>query len=167
MNSIASYFVFLLAAFYATTVSAQLVVNTASTAQQLIEDVLVGPGVEVSNFQFTGNAATRGTFDGTNSNIGLSSGVIICTGRVSDAVGPNGTPTSDDGTDLNEAGYPQLAAISGSPQGTFDAAILEFDFVPSSDTVRFRYVFASNEYMLYVGAEANDVFAFFISGPGF
>ncbi|MDP6908045.1 MAG: choice-of-anchor L domain-containing protein, partial [Flavobacteriales bacterium] len=134
--------------------------------QQLIEDVLIGQGVQVSNIQFTGNAAARGYFDGTNSNIGLASGVIISTGRALDAEGPNGTPVSDTGTEFNEPGDAQLTAISGSPLGTFDAAVLEFDFVPSSDTVQFRYVFASNEYMLYVGTGVNDVFAFFISGPG-
>ena len=103
---------------------------------------------------------------GVNSNIGLGSGVVISTGRVADAPGPNGTPISDLGTEFNEPGDAQLTAISGSPLGTFDAAVLEFDFVPSSDTVQFRYVFASNEYMLYVGTGVNDVFAFLISGPG-
>ncbi len=145
---------------------AQLQVDAGYTPQQLVEDVLIGGGVQVSNFQFTGNAQARGYFDGTNSNIGLSSGIIISTGRVADAPGPNGTPVSDTGTEFNGQGDPELTAISGSPLGTFDAAYIEFDFVPSSDTVQFRYVFASNEYMLYVGTGVNDVFAFLISGPG-
>lgn len=145
---------------------AQLSVDQSYTPQQLIEDVLVGQGVQVSNFQYSGNPAARGFFDGSNSNIGLGSGVIISTGRIVDAPGPNGTPLSDLGTEFNGQGDPTLTAISGSPLGTYDAAILEFDFVPSSDTVQFRYVFASNEYMLYVGTGVNDVFAFLITGPG-
>ncbi|MBN2728134.1 MAG: choice-of-anchor L domain-containing protein, partial [Bacteroidales bacterium] len=48
---------------------------------------------------------------------------------------------------------------------TYDAAVLEFDFIPSSDTVRFFYVFGSEEYPEYVCSEFNDVFAFFLSGP--
>ncbi len=149
-----------------TNVSAQLTVDASYTPQQLVEDVLIGGGVQVSNFQFSGNAAARGYFDGSNSNIGLGSGIIISTGRAADAPGPNGTPISDLGTEFNGAGDPELTAISGSPLGTYDAAFLEFDFVPSSDTVQFKYVFASNEYMLYVGTGVNDVFAFLISGPG-
>lgn len=145
---------------------AQLEVNNAQNPQQLVNDVLIGPGVEVSNIQFTGDPQARGFFDGTDSNIGLGRGVILSTGKVTDAPGPNGTPISDQGTDFNRPGDPVLTSISGSIAGTNDAAILEFDFVPSSDTVRFRYTFASNEYMLYVGAGVNDVFAFLISGPG-
>ncbi len=143
---------------------AQLVVDQSYNVQQLVQDVLVGQGVQVSNFQFTGNPEARGYFDGSNSNIGVSEGVIISTGRISDAPGPNGTPNSDDGTDFMGPGNGSLTAIAGGV--TSDAAILEFDFVPSSDTVQFRYVFASNEYMFYVGTGVNDVFAFFISGPG-
>lgn len=143
---------------------AQLQVNTTQTPQQLVEDVLIGQGVEVSNIQFTGDPLSRGYFNGTASNIGLTEGVLLATGKATDAIGPNETPFSDQGTDFGRPGTQALTTLAGFP--TYDAAILEFDFVPSSDTVQFRYVFASNEYMLYVGASVNDVFAFLISGPG-
>lgn len=145
---------------------AQLVVNTDQSPQQLVEEVLIGDGVEVSNIQFTGSPEARGYFNGTASNIGLGEGIILSSGKVTDAPGPNGTPFSDQGTDFNRPGDAVLTSISGTNVGTRDAAILEFDFVPSSDTVSFRYAFASNEYMLFVGALVNDVFAFLISGPG-
>ena len=61
---------------------------------------------------------------------------------------------------------PGLINQSFTVSATQDAAILEFDFVPSSDTVRFNYVFASEEYLNFVNSNYNDVFAFFISGPG-
>jgi len=166
MRHLAIFPILALLLLWAMPAMAQLVVNNGQSAQQLVEDVLIGQGVQVSNIQFTGDPLARGYFNGANSNIGLSEGVILSTGRVTDAVGPNGTPFSDQGTDFSRPGYPALTAISGSLAGTKDAAILEFDFVPSSDTVRFRYKFASNEYMLYVGAGVNDVFAFLISGPG-
>jgi gliding motility-associated-like protein len=66
--------------------------------------------------------------------------------------------------DNGAGGYPPLTNLGGAQ--TFNAAILEFDFIPFSDTVRFEYVFGSEEYPEYVGSQFNDVFAFFITGPG-
>ncbi|MEL7421949.1 MAG: choice-of-anchor L domain-containing protein, partial [Bacteroidota bacterium] len=39
-------------------------------------------------------------------------------------------------------------------------------FIPVNDTLRFTYSFASEEYPEYVCTQYNDVFGFFISGPG-
>jgi outer membrane protein OmpA-like peptidoglycan-associated protein len=50
---------------------------------------------------------------------------------------------------------------------TFDAASLEFDFTTELETVQFNFFFGSEEYTEYVNSEFNDVFAFFISGPGY
>lgn len=49
------------------------------------------------------------------------------------------------------------------PDVTHDAAVLEFDFVPSADTITWDYVFGSEEYNEYVFAY-NDVFGFFLNG---
>jgi hypothetical protein len=143
-----------------------LTVNAAYSPQQLVEDFLLGPNVLVSNIQFTGNEGARGYFDGANSNIGLPSGILLSTGLATDAEGPNGTPLSDQGTGFGGEGDSVLGSIIGAPFSTNDAAILEFDFQLPSDTVYLRYVFASNEYMLYAGAGTNDIFAVFLSGPG-
>ena len=56
-----------------------------------------------------------------------------------------------------------------SPYPTNDAVILEFKFIPSGDTAKFQYMFASDEYEQWappVSNSFNDVFGFFISGPG-
>ena len=55
-----------------------------------------------------------------------------------------------------------LNTISGFT--TYDAAVLEFDFVPSGSAVTFQYVFASEEYSEYANAGFNDVFGFFVNG---
>ncbi len=146
------------------TTYAQLVVNQGQTPTQLVQDVLLGGGVTAFNVTYSGSTAAIGYFNGQNSNIGLQEGVILSTGQANNAVGPN----NDDGglnyTDFFLPGYTPLTNLSGN--NTNDAAILEFDFVPISDSLSFRYVFASEEYPEYVGLNFNDVFGFFISGPG-
>ncbi len=49
---------------------------------------------------------------------------------------------------------------------THDAATLEFDFVTSSEYLSFNFTFGSEEYLEYVDSKYNDVFGFFIDGPG-
>jgi gliding motility-associated-like protein len=49
---------------------------------------------------------------------------------------------------------------------TNDACVLEFDFVPLGDSIKFNYVFSSEEYTDFACTEFNDAFAFFIRGPG-
>lgn len=77
---------------------------------------------------------------------------------------------------FNSAPNPDLLAVANSVgpligqninvYSVNDVAILEFDFVPVSDTLSFYYVFASSEYFGYENTVFNDAFAFFISGPG-
>ncbi len=141
--------------------SAQLSVNSTLTAQQLVDEVLLGPGVVAFNIQYTGHAQAIGYFNGTNSNIGLDSGIILTSGIIAGAVGPNNS-TQFTGINLTP-GNSILDSIAQQP--TLDAAVLEFDFIPSSDTVKFRYVFASEEYYEGVCTPYNDIFAFLISGP--
>ena len=44
--------------------------------------------------------------------------------------------------------------------------MFEFDIIPSGDSLKFNFVFGSEEYNEWVGSQYNDVFGFFISGPG-
>jgi len=51
-------------------------------------------------------------------------------------------------------------------QSLQDVAVLEFNFIPTTDVVQFDFVFGSEEYCEWVNTQYNDVFGFFISGPG-
>ncbi|MCX6291221.1 MAG: choice-of-anchor L domain-containing protein [Bacteroidetes bacterium] len=162
MKKFSPLFFLLTGTFFFHTADAQLTVNNGMTPQQLVQNVLLGTGVTVSNISFTGAPLAIGTFNGTSSNIGLANGILMTTGWISLAPGPNiGGGT---GNDNGLPGDPLLSMLS--QDSTYDAAILEFDFIPYADTIRFRYVFASEEYNEYVCADVNDVFGFFISGPG-
>ncbi len=149
--------------------SGQLTTSTM-TAQQLVNNVLIGGGVAASNVTYTGSANAIGYFDGSNCNVGLNSGIILTTGTIHNTngfgipEGPHGPNNeSGAGVDNMEPGEPLLAAAAGNP--SFNAARLEFDFVPQSDSISFNFVFASEEYLEYVNTGVNDAFGFFISGP--
>jgi hypothetical protein len=152
-------------------VHGQLVVNnTAQTPAQLVQNVLLGQGVEVSNIQFNGYPAAIGSFSASNTNLGINSGIIMTTGTVvKNSNGPQGPNNKENVSfDNKSPGFSLLSDIIGG-KTTVNAAYLQMDIVPQSDTVRFKYVFGSEEYPKFAPPNSstfNDVFAFFISGPG-
>ena len=144
----------------------QLVTNTGQTPNQLVQNVFNGTGVTITNVSFTGAATSIGSFTANGTNLGMSSGIIMNTGTIlNSAAGPHG-PNNDDGAGMDNGapGDGQLGAQVGN--STYNAAVLEFDFETCSDSVKFNYIFASEEYPEYVATEFNDAFRFFISGPG-
>ena len=149
-------------------INAQLVVNnTTYTTDQLVQNILLSGGITVSNITFKGVPVAIGFFNGMNSNLGLDSGIVMTTGDIYTAAGPNNISAAtcpDDVFGGGRTGDSDLDAISNFD--SFDAAILEFDFVALSDSIKFRYVFGSDEYMEYVNSLVSDAFGFFISGPG-
>ncbi|MFL5765162.1 MAG: choice-of-anchor L domain-containing protein [Bacteroidia bacterium] len=140
---------------------AQLTVSSATAVQMV--DTLLGNGVTASGITYSGYTFSRGTFNGALSNIGFNAGAFLCTGDINMAPGPNVGSSTTLGGSMVTCTDPQLNSIATTT--LYDGAVLEFDFVPMSDTIKFRYVFASEEYPEYVCSNFNDVFGFFLSGP--
>lgn len=149
------------------TVSFGQLSTTVDNPTNLVQNVLLGSGVTVSNIQYSGIPASIGSFTANVNNFGISSGIVMTTGTVqNNGDGPHGPNNkSNAGMEAGTPGYPLLSNQIGGAS-TFDAAVLQFDFVPYSDYVQFNYSFGSEEYIEYVGSQFNDVFGFFISGPG-
>lgn len=148
--------------FLASLSQAQLNVSIAMTPAQLVQNVLLGGGVTASNITSTGAPSSRASFTAAGTNLGLDAGVILCTG---DATTIPGMATSGVFPSPINITDNDLLALSGQ-QFLNNAAILEFDFVPTGDSLKFRYVFASEEYPTFVCSQYNDAFGFFLSGPG-
>lgn len=163
---------FLLSCF---TSSGQLIITPNSTAQSLAQR-LVGEGVTISNVSFTGNPLMAAFFDNTGgTNINIDSGIVLTSGRAKTS--DNFTGLDGNGSTAAQSilangmwglpGDPDLAAAIGSPVSSLrDACVLEFDFIPLGDSIKFKYVFSSEEYTPAFVCQFNDAFAFFISGPG-
>jgi gliding motility-associated-like protein len=162
MKKFISLICFLLSISYS---FSQLTVTTGIPATTLVQNVLVGGGVTISNVTYTGHANAIGQFQtGANpTNLGISEGIVMSSGVVN-GTPAIGTPVSNFASSSNGTSGDALlnSLVSGT---TYDASILEFDFVPLSDTIRFRYVFGSEEYLEWVGSSFNDVFGFFVTGP--
>ncbi len=150
------------------TATAQLTVTSGLTAAQYV-DYLVGNGITYSNVTYTGDVNSIGRFQtgATPTNLGIGTGIIMSTGYVNGAMAQPaiGSPVSNFVSYTTTGGSdPDLQTLI--PGYTInDATKIEFDFIPVSDTVKFRYVFGSEEYPEWVGSSFNDVFGFFISGP--
>lgn len=149
--------------------NAQITINGNQTAN-ILAQTLVGSGVTISNPVLDCPSNANGYFVVTPpniSNLGLDSGIVLTSGQAATTAGTQGAngPASGPSTSNGNGGDADLTALIGG--GTFDKCILEFDFVPLGDTVKFDYVFGSSEYPSFTCSNFNDVFGFFISGPGF
>jgi hypothetical protein len=142
------------------------------TPEELVQNVLVTGCLQASNVTFQGQGwddddeewessnRALGYFHNNGTDFPLDSGLILSTGLVHEAEGPN--DNWKESTDNNEPGDSDLTLISG--YNTYDAAILEFDFIPAGNTIEFKYTFASEEYLEWSCSEYNDAFGFFLSG---
>ncbi len=154
-------------AFFANSLKAQLTTTQTLTPQQLVQNVLLGSGVTATNITYTGDALQISQFFATTTtSLGIASGVLLSTGNSlsSSAVGPQGPNSGGStSTNFNTPGDADLNGISTA--STEDAAFLEFDFIPTGDSIKFRYCFGSDEYPEFAPSNYNDVFAYFLSGP--
>jgi len=149
---------------------AQLSVSTTSNANSLV-NTIVGSGVIVTNVSLNCNGAATGIFSSSGTNLGLSSGIILASGRASEAIGPNNSPggspfNSGTGCFNSDASFFDPNILAAEPEARYDGCVLEFDIKPVCNTLQIDYVFASEEYPEFVCAGYNDVFGFFIEKRG-
>ncbi len=132
--------------------------------ESLVQDIFVGGACKnISRIKALGNQKGIGYFENGGNIIGIDRGIVLSTGPIGNVGGPN--EKGDEGGDFKDAtGDSDLRMLTAAP--VFDVVGVEFDFVPLDSLVTFRYVFASEEYCEFVGTSFNDVFGFFVSGPG-
>ena len=154
---------------------AQIEVNSTLTPDAYVNDVLLGSGVVATNVQFTGSPVQIGHITGFDPDeFPIESGLILSTEVA------NNPANIDDGCmdqfiedALEVSGDPDLLTIANSVppligqnftvNSVNDVCAIEFDFVATGDTVRFNYVFGSDEYLAWINSQYNDIFGFFLS----
>ena len=142
--------------------------NTAPfTPQNLISNIFLGEGVEVTNITYSGTNAAVGYFTGGTPVIGIDRGIVLTTGIATSS--GSGLGADEQGSDFasvdNTSNATDASLAATATAGLNDVAVYTITFIPTSDTLRFRYCFASEEYPEFACSSFNDVFGFFISGP--
>ncbi|MCB0807094.1 MAG: choice-of-anchor L domain-containing protein, partial [Bacteroidales bacterium] len=130
-------------------------------AETLVE-TLLGEGVYYDNVTYQGAAIASGIFNkGDSAELGLNRGIFLTSGNGDSIPGPN-----------NSEGISRMNGMPGSTLleqlttwTSIDAALLAFDFIPETDTLRIRYIFGSDEYPSIANYGYADVCGIFIIGP--
>ncbi len=156
---------FLCSSFFHLTLTAQsnLFLDQSYTIEEMVMDFFNHPDITISNVNATGATNSFAFFDAGGTELDVDAGMFFCSGDIENAVGPNSaegsSSVSGGGNDID------LEQIVG--MATNDAFVIEFDFtISNTDSLYFKYSFGSEEYCEYVSSGFNDVFGFFVSGPG-
>ncbi|MFZ4786165.1 MAG: choice-of-anchor L domain-containing protein, partial [Flavobacteriales bacterium] len=169
-------FLIVFATLISTEIKSQLVVDSLSI-EEYVQDVLLGSGIQATNISYTGCFEQIGYMhEGGTVGLGINGGVVLSSDHSHNIEVPspgfwlgNGgcTGASGDADLLSIANsVPPLIGQAFTVSSVNDMSILEFDFVPTGDTLRFNYIFGSDEYLAWVNSSFNDIFAFLLSGPG-
>lgn len=117
------------------------------------------------NISFTGDPKAVGYYSGgglfgfdNTEGIALSTGFSGSLDNSNTCSGANASSNTSGGSD------PDLATMA--EMSINDAVIVEFDIKRLDNSVFLNYVFGSEEYHEWVNSQFNDVFGFFLSGPG-
>ena len=151
-----------------TVINPNVTVDDCASVSELVTDVLINnPCANISNISWStgsdfGDVNGIGHFVEPSGGFPFSEGIILATGDALFGSGPNegmGSASSGSG------GWPgdeDLDLLVGG--GTGNASIIEFDFVPISNKLSFRFIMASEEYdMGFFECNFSDVFAFLLT----
>lgn len=155
------------------------VADDEHTVPELVEDVLIGDTGGCTNVdnidwitgtdfigQWTGQPGPNGIayFEKNGSLFPFENGIVLSTGRALDAEGPSSEPmeSGDTAWEDDDELTAYMNAVLGNNDLYYNATILEFDFTPATDSLKFNFIFASNEYGTYQ-CNFSDAFAFFLT----
>ncbi|MBT6636140.1 MAG: hypothetical protein HOB48_05460, partial [Flavobacteriaceae bacterium] len=143
-----------------------ITIDESLTVQQLVEDILIdSPCAQTSNYgSRTGLDYGEGNgiaaFNGNNSNFPYKTGIILSSGFVSNAPGPNQQDNSNGSN--NWLGDDDLE-IYTSTNNSNNASFIQFDFVPRISQISFNFIFASEELNQNFECFYSDAFAFILT----
>ncbi len=143
-----------------------ITVDDSFSETSLVTTKLINsPCANVDNFTskggtFVGSAnKSFGYFEKGTSNFPFQNGILLTSSRAIRSVGPNNSELSE-GT-VSWSGDADLQTAIGR-SNTYNATVIEFDFVPFNSNFSFNYIFASEEYAENYPCLYSDGFAFLL-----
>jgi len=144
----------------------QLVYSGVSNLETLITNIFGVQCQGISNVGIQGTQAQIARFE-NGSSLGVNSGLVLSTGF------PNMSSVASSQFSSYDLGMPGdndiilYGNLSGQGAYSYDAIAVYFDFTPIiTDTIRFNYIFASEEYPEYSNTAYNDRFLFLVAENG-
>ncbi|MCF6296662.1 MAG: choice-of-anchor L domain-containing protein, partial [Flavobacteriaceae bacterium] len=143
-----------------------ITIDESLTVQQLVEDVLINsPCASTSNYGSRtgtdfGEGNGIGYFNANGSNFPYVEGVILSSGFINEAPGPNNNVQVNGS--VNWPGDIDLETATGNFGETGNASFIQFEFVPLISNISFNFIFASEEYNQGFECQFSDAFAFIL-----
>lgn len=124
----------------------QAIVVTTTSNAQVLADYALQDALVLNAQTFAGADGSSGTF--TNGPFNIGNGVILTTGKASDAPLTDNTRQDGPNTQWTTAGSSLCSAVVGNSVSTYDAAVLSMNLtVPTGyNGINVYFVFASEEY---------------------
>ncbi|MBS9718281.1 Hint domain-containing protein [Pseudohalocynthiibacter aestuariivivens] len=148
--------------------ASELPINTKANAVSMANTIF-GDGVTVVGASYSGDKNSSGTYsDGDNTSPGVTpgdTGVILSTGRAKDFTNSSGQSNQSTNTSTNTKGVnndPDFNSLAGTK--TYDASMLDVDFIPDSNILTMQFVFSSDEYPEYTNSIYNDAVGVWVNG---
>lgn len=145
----------------------ELPINTGASATQMA-NAIFGDGVTVVSASYSGDNRSSGIYSNGDavSPTGTpgDTGVILSTGKAKDFTNSSGQANQNTGTSTNTSGVNNDADFNAIAGGnTYDASILDVDFIPTGDTMTMQFIISSEEYPEYWAAYS-DIVGVWVNG---
>lgn len=166
MKQLKTILVIILLFSYSQFSSAQLVYSGVSNLQTLITNIFGVQCQGISNVGIQGTQSQIARFE-NGSSLGVNSGLVLSTGYPNLSSTPSSSFASINMNMPGDYDIIQYGNITGQGAYSYDAISVQFDFTPIiTDTIRFNYIFASEEYPEYSNTQYTDRFLFLVSENG-
>lgn len=148
--------------------ASEIPIDGNATAVEMAEEIF-GDGVTVVSATYSGDNRSSGIYsDGDSVSPGVvpgDTGVILSTGRTRDFTNNNGQANQDPNTSTNTRGVDNDSDFNAAAgTNTYDASILEIEFIPDSDTMTMQFVFSSEEYPEFTDSVYQDFVGVWVNG---